>query len=120
MSKRHRPVRAPEDLAELPAIAAPADAEWSFRDGKGNSHSVPIRPRMRSPNADVRRRATLEGLGVSRIVTTFCEDAVREGRLLEVLPEYECAPLRIYALLPGRRLVPPKARLFLETLGAGG
>lgn len=118
--ERHRPVRTPEDLAELPAIAALADAEWSFKDGKGNSHSVPIRPRMRSPNADVRRRATLEGLGVSRIVTTFCEDAVGEGRLLEVLPDYECAPLRIYALLPGRRLVPPKARFFLETLGAGG
>lgn len=118
--ERHRPVRSPEDLAELPAIAAPADAEWSFRDAKGGSHSVPIRPRMRSPNADVRRRATLEGLGVSRIVATFCEDAVRQGRLQELLPDYECAPLRIYALLPGRRLVPPKARIFLETLGAGG
>ncbi|HUG76759.1 MAG TPA: LysR family transcriptional regulator [Burkholderiales bacterium] len=118
--ERHRQVRAPEDLADLPAIAAPADAEWSFTDAKGSSHSVPIRPRMRSPNADVRRRATLEGLGVSRIVYTFCQEAVKEGRLQELLPDYECAPLRIYALLPGRRLVPPKARIFLETLGAGG
>jgi hypothetical protein len=33
-----------------------------------------------------------------------------------VLEDYVCAPLRIYALLPGRRLVPPKVRLFLNLL----
>jgi DNA-binding transcriptional LysR family regulator len=71
---------------------------------------------MRSPNADVRRRATIAGLGVSRIVYTFCEDMVRDGRLQELLTDYVCAPLRIYALLPGRRLMPPKVRIFLDLL----
>jgi DNA-binding transcriptional LysR family regulator len=108
----------PEDLAELPAIASPADAEWSFTDAKGNASSVPIRARMRSPNADVRRRATLEGLGASRIVYTFCKDMVADGRLQELLTDYVCSPLRIYALLPGRRLMPPKVRVFLELLAA--
>jgi DNA-binding transcriptional LysR family regulator len=115
---RHRRVSAPQDLAELPAIASTVDAEWSFTDAKGNAISVPVRPRMRSPNADVRRRATVEGLGVSRIVRTFCKDMVDDGRLQEVLPEYTCAPLRIYALLPARRLMPPKVRVFLDLLAA--
>ena len=115
---RSRQIRSPEDLAELPAIAAPADAEWSFTDAKGHSHAVPIRPRMRSPNADVRRRATLEGLGVSRIVYSFCQDMVADGRLREILPNYACAPLLIHTLLPGRRLLPPKVRIFLNTLAA--
>jgi DNA-binding transcriptional LysR family regulator len=74
---------------------------------------------MRSPNADVRRRATLAGLGVSRIVLTFCEEHVRAGRLVPLLAEYACAPLRIHALLPGRRLVPPKVRVFLDLLNSG-
>ena len=108
----------PEDLAELPAIASPADAEWSFTDAGGNTLSVPLRARMRSPNADVRRRATLEGLGTSRIVYTFCTDMVADGRLQELLTDYVCSPLRIYALLPGRRLIPPKVRVFLELLAA--
>jgi DNA-binding transcriptional LysR family regulator len=116
--ERYPKVRTPLDLAELPAIASPADAEWSFTDAQGRTHSVPIRPRMRSPNADVRRRATLEGLGVSRIVLTFCEDYVRRKRLQALLPDYTCAPLRIYALLPGRRLLAPKVRIFLELLSA--
>ena len=115
---RYRVPKSPEDLAELPAIATPADAEWTFTDGKGNSHSAPIRPRMRSPNADVRRRATLEGLGVSRIVYSFCQDMVADGRLKEILPAYTCAPLLIHTLLPGRRLLPPKVRIFLNTLNS--
>jgi DNA-binding transcriptional LysR family regulator len=111
-------IKAPADLAEVPAIAAPADAEWTFTDAKGNAHAVPVRARMRSPNADVRRRATLEGIGVSRIVLTFCEAHVRAGHLRPLLPDFTCAPLRIYALLPGRRLLPPKVRVFLNTLTA--
>lgn len=115
--QRYPRVKNPADLAELPAIASPADAEWTFTSGS-NTYSVPVRARMRSPNADVRRRATLEGLGVSRIVYTFCQDHVAAGRLQELLPGYTCAPLRIYALLPGRRLLPPKVRIFLSALSA--
>ena len=111
-------VKTPQHLAELPAIATPMDAEWSFTDAENRVHTVPLRPRMRSPNADVRRRATLDGLGVSRIVLTFCEEHVRRKRLQPLLVDYTCAPLRIHALLPGRRLVPPKVRVFLDLLGA--
>lgn len=116
--EKYPKVKTPQDLAELPAIAAPADAEWAFSDAKGAACSVPVRARMRSPNADVRRRATVEGLGVSRIVYTFCQDMVRDGRLVELLTDHTCAPLRIHALLPGRRLVPPKVRIFLDLLAA--
>jgi DNA-binding transcriptional LysR family regulator len=116
--EKYPKVRTPQDLAELPAIAAPADAEWTFTQEK-NAYSVPIRARMRSPNADVRRRATLDGLGVSRIVLTFCEEHVRRKRLQPLLADYACAPLRIHALLPGRRLVPAKVRIFLDLLSAG-
>ena len=114
--ERFRNVRAPEDLADLPAIASTMDAEWTFLDAAKEAHRVPIRPRLRSVNADVRRRATVEGLGISRIVRTFCAAEVKQGKLVEVLPEFQCAPLVFYALLPGRRLMPPKVRVFLESL----
>lgn len=110
-------VKTPQDLVEVPAIASITDAEWSFDDAKGNTHAVPIRARMRSSNADVRRRATLAGLGISRIVRTFCAEAVHTRQLVELLTDYECAPLRIYAILPARRLLPPKVKVLLEGLG---
>jgi len=116
--ERSNPVRTPEDLADLPSIASALDAEWSFFDGEGKEHRMPIRPRLRTVNAEVRREATVAGLGVSRIVRTFCADEVARGKLVEVLPGYACAPLRFHALLPGRRLMPPKVRIFLESLAA--
>jgi DNA-binding transcriptional LysR family regulator len=116
--ERSHAVKQPGDLADLPAIASSVDAEWSFVDAQGAEHKVPIRPRMRSVNGEVRRRATVDGLGVSRIVRTFCAAEVKQRKLVELLPDYACAPLVFYALLPGRRLMPPKVRIFLDTLGA--
>lgn len=116
---RHRPPPRPEALAEWPLVASLSDTHWPFLDAGGAQCTVPVvTPRMRSSNAEVRRRAALEGLGVARITASFCADAVRAGKLVALLPAYECAPLRIYALLPGRRLMPPKVRVFLEALSA--
>ncbi len=115
--KRYPSVKHPADLAALPMIASPLDEEWQFTSG-GNTCSVPIQARIRSPNADVRRRAALEGLGVARTTSTFSQDFVAAGRLQELLADYICAPLRIYALLPGGRLLPQKVRVFLSALGA--
>ena len=115
--QRFRSPRRPEDLAEMPALASVSDAEWSFNDADGTATGVPIRPRMRSSNADVRRQAALAGLGIARLTSTFCEDAVREGRLEQLLPGYVCAPLRVYALLPSRRQMPAKVKIFLDALG---
>jgi DNA-binding transcriptional LysR family regulator len=119
LMERTHSVARPEDLADVPAIASSGDAEWQFTGPEG-SHAVPIRPRMRSANAEVRRMAAVEGLGVCRVVKTFCREAVAQRRLVELLPGYTCSALRIYTLLPARRLMPPKVRLFLDLLAATG
>jgi DNA-binding transcriptional LysR family regulator len=109
----------PADLARLPLLAAPSDAEWIFTDRRGGETVVPIvEPRLRSSNAGIRLQAALAGLGVARITATYCEPAVRSGQLIRLLPGVVCAPLRVYALLPARRLMPAKVRLFIDTLAA--
>ena len=114
--ERHGVPRRPEDLAEFAALASITDVEWSFADAKGDSVSVPIRPRLRSANADVRRQAAVAGQGAARVTESFCEDLVREGKLVKLLPEWTCAPLLIYALLPSRRQLPAKVRVLLDSL----
>lgn len=115
---RHAPLRRPQDLQAMPILASLDEAHWSFGAAGGVTEGVAIVPRMRSSNADVRRRAALAGLGVARLTSSFCQEAVRGGQLAALLPEYPCSPLRIYALLPGRRLMPPKVKLFLDALEA--
>lgn len=111
--------REPQALATWPLLCGSSDAQWTFiaADGQVETLLTPS-SRLNSGNADMRLQAAIAGLGVARITATFCEQAVRAGRLQRLLPDYTCAPLRVYALLPGRRLVPAKVRLLLDALGA--
>lgn len=113
----HAALESPEDLEALPLLAGADDVTWAFSDAAGAEAQVEVRnPRLRSGNAGVRLQAAIAGLGVARITSTFCAQAVAEGRLVAVLPAWRCTPLRIYALLPGRTLVPAKVRAFLDGL----
>jgi DNA-binding transcriptional LysR family regulator len=113
----HGEPRAPEDLAALPLLAAASDEEWRFTDGDGAVSSLPIvTPRLRSSNAGIRLQAALAGIGIARVTATYCEPDVRRGLLKRLLADRQCAPLRVYALLPARRLMPAKVRVFLDTL----
>ncbi len=111
--------REPQALATWPLLCGSSDAQWTFTAANGQVETLPTpSSRLNSGNADMRLQAAIAGLGVARITATFCEQAVRAGRLQRLLPDYTCAPLRVYALLPGRRLVPAKVRLLLDALGA--
>lgn len=115
LAGREPPVH-PEDLAQLPLLAGSEDQAWSFSGADGTTHVDVRNPRLRSGNADVRRQAAVAGLGVARVTTTFCADAVARGELVALMPAWTSEPLRIYALLPGRKLVPAKVRAFLDLL----
>jgi len=116
---QHPELATPEDLHALPLLAGGDDTDWGFTAANGTALKLEVRnPRMRSGNAEVRLEAALAGLGVARITATFCAPAVQQGRLVQLLPEWRCAPLRIYALLPGRRLIPAKVRAFMDALEA--
>jgi DNA-binding transcriptional LysR family regulator len=113
---RHQPRRA-EELAALPLLAGAGDSEWRFTTPEGGSVSVPVAaPRLRSGNADVRLQAAAEGLGVARVTATFGAALVQAGRLRRVLADHVNEPLRVYALLPAKRLMPEKVRVFLDAL----
>jgi DNA-binding transcriptional LysR family regulator len=113
----HAPPEHPEELNALPLLGGGEDQSWSFTSAEGGSAEVEVRnPRLRSGNAEIRLKAAIEGVGVARITSTFCAGAVAQGKLVRLLPQWTCAPLRIHALLPGRRLVAAKVRAFLDLL----
>jgi DNA-binding transcriptional LysR family regulator len=116
---QHAEPRTPEQLHSMPLLAASSDTEWTFLDEAGNQTSIAVEaPRLRSSNAGIRLQAALAGLGIARITATYCDPSVQAGRLKRLLPGFMCAPLRVYALLPTRRLMPAKVRVFLDTLEA--
>ena len=117
LQRRGEPATTAE-LAELPLLVSPLDHEWTFH-GPDGAESVEIAaPRLTSSNAGLRLQAARAGLGVARITATYCAADVAAGTLRRILPHHVCAPLRVYALLPGKRLLAPKVRLFLDALSA--
>lgn len=120
LMNRHPGFFTPQDLESMPLLAGGEDTHWDFKGPEGGLQIEVRNPRVRSGNASMRLHAAIAGLGVLRVTATFCAAAVARGQLLRLLPEWECAPLRIYALLPGRRLIPAKVRAFLDELEAQG
>ena len=111
----------PEDLVELPLLCAADERTWQFNSANGDGEPINIdvgQPRLNSSNADFRKRAALEGVGVIRVTSSFCQNEVENGSLKRLLPDYECQPLKVIALMPTRRLTLPKVRLFLDTLAS--
>ncbi|MGO4332041.1 LysR family transcriptional regulator [Cupriavidus sp. 2TAF22] len=107
----------PEDLSNLPTLTTPGDGMWEFMRGEERV-SVPIRPRMQTSNAELRLQGALAGLGIARLSEAYCEAEVAQGRLVKVMPDFLTPPLRVFALLPDRRLQPRKVRVFMEAVEA--
>jgi DNA-binding transcriptional LysR family regulator len=109
--------KAPQHLNKFPVIATSAGADWSYVSANGARRSILLHtPRMRTSNAGVRLQAAIAGLGVVRITRSYCDAAVSEGLLINILADYDWSPIHVYALFPTRRLVPSKVRVFLDGL----
>jgi DNA-binding transcriptional LysR family regulator len=61
--------------------------------------------------------ATLAGLGIAQLPRNLCGRAVREGRLVRLLPVYPLAAHQLHAIFPSRRGLVPAVRAFVDFLG---
>ncbi|MBV7482093.1 LysR family transcriptional regulator [Bordetella sp. BOR01] len=108
----------PRELTMHPTIAYTywtGRDEWRFHGPEGEV-SVRIQPIMRANNGDTCMEAALAGLGVILQPTFLVGDALRAGTLVELMPQYRCVELGIYAIYPTRRHVPPRVRALVDFL----
>lgn len=118
--RRHGVPRTPGDLEghECILLAASRGRQdtWRLRDRDGRETVVRVRGRLESNFGEVTRDAAIAGLGIAVHSTWHvCED-LRAGRLQLVLPNHAVADSGIYAVMPQRRLVPPRVRAFIDFL----
>src|SRR3546814_655715 len=117
---RHGAPQTPENLARHECILLSGSQgrrdTWRLRDRQGRESVVHVQGRLESNFGEVVRDAAVAGLGIARHSTWHvCED-LRAGRLQVVLPDHSIADSGIYAVMPQRRLVPPRVRAFTEFL----
>ena len=108
--------RTPQDLQGWPTVGNLDDTRWEFlRDGV-ETFAMDVEPRICTHNAEVRIKAAVDGLGVTRLSPRSVQEQLVQGRLVRVLPGYSSSPLKVYVLMPARKLMPASVRALLDAL----
>jgi DNA-binding transcriptional LysR family regulator len=88
---------------------------WPFRiDGK--AVAVPVRGRLRYSNAQACISAAEAGLGLACVPSFVARDALRAGRVRQVLRDFEPEPFSVHALYPHSRHLAAKVRVLVDFL----
>jgi len=113
---------APQTLAELSqhqclllAGFNGVEDRWQLTDKHGEKHSVKVKGRLESNLGDALRDAALSGLGISLHSSWHINKDLNDGKLQVVLPDYHM-DTAIFAVMPQRRLVPPRVKAFIQFL----
>jgi DNA-binding transcriptional LysR family regulator len=89
---------------------------WRLSGPGGQERQIRVGGRLTANNGDSLRRAAEAGLGITLQPSFILGSALRDGRLVKILPEVCPAPLGIHALYPSGRFVQPKIRVFIDFL----
>jgi molybdate transport repressor ModE-like protein len=121
LKKHGRPER-PTDLEKhrclLQVGAQGKPVAWRLRGPSGREIAVPVNAYLESNLGESLRDAAVAGLGIALHSTWHIRDDLRAGRLQIVLPDYPVPDTGIYAVMPQRRLTPPRVRAFTQFLAA--
>lgn len=118
--KHHGRPKKPLDLEQHNCLTysyAASGDEWKLT-GPGGAYAIKVAGSMRASNGDMVRLAALEGLGLMRQPRFLCGEDLRQGRLEEVLGDYNAGEIGIYAVYPSRKYLSAKVRTFVDFLSA--
>ena len=116
LDRQGRP-RHPRDLSghECFGYLLASRSSWSFVI-EGEMQWFPISGRIQANSGDALLTAAIQGLGITRAPSFIAEQAVREGKLEILLPQFPTQELGIYAIFPSNRYVPHRIRTLVDFL----
>lgn len=96
------------------------DTWWFAPSGAGKNHcdefSVTVRGRFSADNAAAIYWAALAGHGIACVSHLLVSEALENGRLRELLPEFECRRQPLYITYASRRSLPHRTRAVVDFL----
>ncbi|MEN9722482.1 MAG: hypothetical protein RJB38_468 [Pseudomonadota bacterium] len=90
---------------------------WDLHQGHRKVKVKLDRP-IRVNSLHLARSLCQESAGVALLPEFFCSEAIAEGRLVRILPEWSTSFSRISAVFPGHRMTSPVVQAFLPLLKA--
>lgn len=89
--------------------------DWSFEGPQGGV-TVRTRPCIRTNSGDTCRAAALAHQGIIRQPSFLVGQDLREGTLVELMPQFRSAEVGIHAVYPTRKHLSPKVRVLIDFL----
>lgn len=117
--QQHGVPETPADLARHTMILGPARGGpgWVFRrEGK----AISIRPegRLTASVNEVATASAVAGLGLVAMARLGCRQELEDGRLVQVLADWDMGAVDLHAVFPGGRAAKPSAKAFAAFLAA--
>lgn len=105
----------PESLSDLPCVAYAqfGGKTWSL-SGPDRTTKVEISGPLQTNEAYLLLRGALEGIGIVMLPTFVAAPHIARGNLVRVLPDWQPAPLSLFALYASRRNLPAGTRAFID------
>ncbi|KWF37751.1 LysR family transcriptional regulator [Burkholderia pseudomultivorans] len=124
---RHGTPRSPDDLPDHVAVGyfssrTGRELDWEYADmDSGELHTVKMRSIVSVNSSHAYLACCLAGLGLIQAPRDGLAPQLADGSLVEVLPEWNAAPLPVSVVFPHGRHLAPRVRIFVdwlaETLG---
>jgi DNA-binding transcriptional LysR family regulator len=89
---------------------------WKLRGPNGAERQVRASGRLTFNNGDSLLSAAEAGLGIALSPAFISSEAVRAGRVVEILPSCRPEPVGVWAVYPSGRFLQPKLRVFIDFL----
>jgi len=117
--QRHGRPNTPDDLLKHNCLSFGPQGNqakgWLLRQN-GQVRAVRVKGNLACSDGSVLHQWTLAGMGLGWRSLWEVQEDIAAGRLLTVLDEYAAPPNGIFALLPERKHLPQRLRLFLDLL----
>lgn len=124
LAQHGRPLKPEDLLAHELLIPATAEVprEWELRRGAGQPEQgrrvvpPPGPARINSAHSALLLGAALSGLGIAGTLSFLVVDALRDGRLERVLPDWSIGRYTVFAAMPSRHYLPRRVKAFSDYL----
>ncbi|WP_268760401.1 LysR family transcriptional regulator [Caballeronia mineralivorans] len=114
---KHPPPREPDDLVKYSCVVfnSPYLSPWRFRLPTSNKiYMLEVKPRLEVTSPDAAVSAAVDNAGITFVFEHDADEAIRNGQLEILLPQFEIEPVPVHLVHVSRNLMPIKLRHFID------
>jgi DNA-binding transcriptional LysR family regulator len=115
--QHHGLPKTPQQVAEHPCVIDSnfrIGRQWPIISPKGQADTIDVQSVISANSPQAVREIAIAGGGIAMCPGFIVEDAINDGRLIPILPNYTTLEFGLFAIYPHRKYVAKKVRCFID------